>query len=252
MLIDLNADLGEGFGAWWRPADDLALIEVVTSANVACGFHAGDPTIMRATVAACVRAGVAVGAHPSYPDMRGFGRVPLSLPPERIVDDVTYQVGALQGLARLEGATVAHVKPHGALYEAVAIDPTLALALADAMSGLENTPLLVVPAGSAAALALAAHGWRFLGEGFSDRAYQDDGLLAPRNRPGAVLVEPAAVVEQAVALASGSELDTITGGKLRLSVDTICLHSDTPGAATLARAVRAGLQEAGFDLAPPA
>ncbi len=245
MTIDLNADLGEGYGAWWRPEDERRLLAAVTSANVACGFHAGDPSIMRRTTAACVAAGVVVGAHPAYPDLRGFGRVPMALPPERVVDDVVYQVGALQAVARLEGTRVAHVKPHGAMYEAVALDPALALALAESLVRLDPELRLVLPAGSVAAHALAARGRPLLREGFADRAYRDDGLLAPRHRPGAVLTDPEAALEQALALARGEEFATLDGARLRLAVDTVCLHSDTPGAAELARRVRAGLEAAG-------
>ncbi len=251
MTIDLNADVGEGFGSWRNPEDDPRLLAAITSANVACGFHAGDPSIMRETVAACVRAGVGVGAHPGYPDLRGFGRVPLALPGERVLDDVVYQVGALQALARLEGARVLHVKPHGAMYEAVALDPALALALADRLLLLDPALRLVVPTGSVAAHALAARGRPVVREGFADRAYRDDGLLAPRNRPGAVLTDPEAALRQAVALARGEEFSTLDGATLQLEVDTICLHSDTPGAAELARHVRDGLEALGFEVRNP-
>ncbi|MDT3683166.1 MAG: 5-oxoprolinase subunit PxpA [Truepera sp.] len=251
MTIDLNVDLGEGFGAWRGAGDDEQLLQYVTSANVACGFHAGDPSIMRVTVAACVAAGVAVGAHPSYPDLRGFGRVPMMLPVERVVDDVVYQVGALQAVARLQGTRVGHVKPHGALYEAVAVDPALALRLANALAALGADLVLVLPARSAAASALAAAGHGVRLEGFADRAYLAGGLLAPRRRAGAVLEDEETVTAQALALALGEEFPTQDGTTLRLTVDTVCLHSDTRGATDLARAVRRRLSAAGVTLAAP-
>ncbi len=251
VVIDLNADVGEGFGEWRGAGSDGPLLDVVTSANVACGFHAGDPSIMRATVAACALAGVAVGAHPSYPDVRGFGRVPMLLPSERVIDDVIYQVGALQAVARLLGTRVTHVKPHGAMYEAVAADPALALGLAMALASLDPRLRLVLPAGSAATSALAGAGHAFLREGFADRAYLAGGQLAPRRRAGAVLEDVAATTAQAMALATGSPFLTSDGTTLELQVDTICFHSDTPRAAELAGAARRQLTAAGIQVRAP-
>lgn len=251
MTIDLNADLGEGFGEWRCAGNDAALLEWVTSANVACGFHAGDPSIMRETVAACLAAGVAVGAHPSYPDLRGFGRVPMALPPGRVVDDVVYQVGALQAVARLQGARVAHVKPHGALYGVVGADPDLALELAGALAALDEGLALTLPAGSKAVTALTAAGHRVRREGFMDRAYLADGRLAPRHESGAVLTDVREVTAQALALAEGREFGTLDGGTLRLRAETLCVHSDTPGAPDLARAARRALERAGLRVAAP-
>lgn len=251
MTVDFNADVGEAFGAW-RGADEAPLLGAVTSANVACGFHAGDPSVMRATVEACVAAGVAVGAHPAYPDLRGFGRVPMLLPPDQVVDDVVYQVGALQAVARLQGVRVGHVKPHGALYHAVAADPALALGVARALRSLDPRMRLVAPAGSAAAAALAGAGYPLLREGFADRAYLADGTLAPRGRTGAVLEDPDGVAAQALDLATGAEFDTLDGGALRLAVDTVCFHSDTPGAAALALAARLRVTAAGVRVQAPA
>lgn len=252
MTIDLNADLGEGFGVWLGPGDDASLLRHVSSANVACGFHAGDPTIMRETVGLCAAAGVTVGAHPSYPDLRGFGRVPLMLPPERVIDDVLYQVGALVGIAAAQGVAVKHVKPHGALYEAVAVDPGLARALATALTLVSDGLRLVVPASSAAAAALASGGHPHLLEGFADRAYLESGLLVPRRRSGAVLTDSGLAADQALALAQGREFSTIDGTAIALTVDTICVHSDTPGAVSIAAAVRDRLVGAGFTVAAPA
>ncbi len=252
MTIDLNADLGEGFGVWLGPGDDASLLRHVSSANVACGFHAGDPTIMRETVALCAAAGVAVGAHPSYPDLRGFGRVPLMLPPERVIDDVLYQVGALMGIAAAQGVGVRHVKPHGALYEAVAVDPGLARALAAEVARLGEGLRLVVPASSPAAAALATAGHAHLREGFADRAYLESGLLVPRRRSGAVITEAEAAADQALALAEGREFATSDGTPIALSVDTLCVHSDTPGAVAIAAAVRERLALARFTVAAPA
>lgn len=233
MAIDLNADVGEGM------ADDAALFALVTSANVACGFHAGDPATMRGTIRAAARAGVRVGAHPSYPDRAGFGRAALRLPPDQVFADVLYQVGALWALCRAEGVALRHVKPHGALYNQAAADRELAHAVAAAVAAA-SADLVLVGLASSRCLrdAAATAGLRFAAEGFADRRYAADGSLVPRSEPDAVLTDPAAVVSQAVALAGAG------------SVDTLCLHGDTPGALGLARAVREALAAAGIDVRP--
>jgi UPF0271 protein len=251
MTIDLNSDLGESFGRW-RLGDDAALLRLVTSANVACGFHAGDPSGMRATIRAALAAGVAVGAHPGYYDLRGFGRVPMALPATTVRDDVLYQVGALSAIAAAEGGRLAHVKPHGALYNAATTDPELALAVAEGVAAVDPRLRVVVLAGSPAEDALRSAGVPVLREGFLDRAYRADGTLAPRGTPGAVHHDAERVVAQALALAGEGRLETIEGGTLRLDVDTLCLHGDTEGALELARRVTQALEGAGIQVARPA
>lgn len=248
VTIDLNSDLGESFGRW-RLGDDGALLRLVSSANVACGFHAGDPSGIRRTLGAARDAGVAVGAHPSYPDLRGFGRVPMALPPDVVRDDVLYQLGALAALAAAERVHLAHVKPHGALYNAIAADPALAHAVADAVAAFDPRLPLMVLAGSAAERSLAGAGVPLLREGFLDRAYQPDGSLAPRGTPGAVHDDPARVVEQALALATEARVRAVDGSELHLEVDTLCLHGDTPAAVDLAKRVREALESAGVTIA---
>jgi len=235
--MDLNADVGEGFGVY-APADDAALLPFVTSVSVACGFHAGDPLLMERTVRLAVAARVAVGAHPGYPDRRGFGRRAMSLSPEEIEADVLYQVGALAAFVRAHGATVAHVKPHGALYHRAASDAPAAQAVARACVRA-GVPILVGPIGSDVMRgAASSQGVRYAAEGFADRAYDAAGRLRPRDEAGALVTDPEAAGAQAVRLAREA------------SAETLCLHGDTPGAAAIARAVRAALEQAGVPLAP--
>jgi UPF0271 protein len=234
--VDLNADLGESYGAW-RLGDDQALLTVVTSANIACGFHAGDPRTIERTVLAAVEHGVAVGAQVSYPDLVGFGRRAMEVAPEDLAADVIYQVGALEAFCQVAGTTVRYVKPHGALYNRVLVDPVQASGVVDAVRRYDSAlPLLTLPDGELARAAERA-GLVWVGEGFADRAYTAEGRLVPRSRPGAVLHEPAAVAAQAARLAG-------TG-----PVRSICVHGDTPGAVTLARAVRQALLAAGLTVA---
>jgi 5-oxoprolinase (ATP-hydrolysing) subunit A len=242
--MDLNADVGESYGAWVL-GDDEAVLDVVTSANVACGFHAGDPvTLLRTVTAAAVR-GVAVGAQVSYPDLVGFGRRDMELTAAEIEADVLYQVGALAGLARAAGTEVRYVKPHGALYNRAARDPAVAEAIAGAVARYgEDLPLLLL-AGSPGREAAGA-----LGECFADRAYTPEGRLVSRREPGAVLTDPDEVVTRAVRMATGREVVATDGSTVPVDAVSICLHGDTPGAAELARRVRAGLEAAGVTLAP--
>ena len=243
--IDLNADVGESFGAWSMGAD-LALLPLVTSINVACGFHAGDPSVMDATVAAAARAGVAVGAHPGYYDLRGFGRRAQNADPHEVEQDVLYQVGALFAFARAHGLPLTHVKPHGALYNQAAFEEPLAAAVVRGIARASRD-LVVVGLASGPALRVAAQqqGLRFAAEGFADRLYRPDGTLAPRRTKGAVLTDPAAVAAQAVSIAAERRVTCDDGSSLTLSCDTLCLHGDTPGAVLLARAVRNALDAAG-------
>jgi UPF0271 protein len=236
--VDLNADLGEGYGRW-SLGDDAGLLEVITSANVACGYHAGDPATMRRTCAAAVERGVAIGAQVSYPDLMGFGRRFLDMAPTDLADAVVYQVGALRAMAAVAGGRVTYVKPHGALYHAVVHHEAQATAVVDAVAALGDGLVLLGLPNSAIEHAAARAGIGFLTEGFADRGYDANGRLVPRGQPGDLLVDPAAVAEQAVAL-------------LAWRVDSICVHSDTPGAASLAAAARAALIAAGATLAPAA
>jgi len=245
--LDLNSDLGEGYGRWTL-GDDAALLEIVTSANVACGFHAGDPATIDRTVRAAVERGVAVGAQVSYPDLVGFGRREIDVPPGDLTADVLYQLGALEAFARAAGSRVRYVKPHGALYNRIVRDPVQAAAVAEAIRRYDPAlPLLTLP-GSAAAAAAAEAGIEAVGEGFADRAYTGDGRLVSRREPGAVLDDPGRVAARAARMATEGRVGTVDGGEVAVEVRSLCVHGDTPGAVELARAVRAALEEAGVAL----
>lgn len=250
MAIDLNCDLGESFGPWAMGADE-AVMPHITSANVACGAHAGDPSVMRRTIRLARDAGVAVGAHPGFADLQGFGRREIKANPGEVEDLVLAQIGALSAMARAEGATLRHVKAHGALYNMAARDRALADAIARAicafdsqliMFGLPNSPM--IDAARDAGLCAAA-------EGFADRAYQADGSLTPRSVPGAVIHDADAVVDRAIRMAGDGVVLTSTGQEIRMRIDTICVHGDTPGAPELARRIRAGLERAGIAVRAP-
>jgi 5-oxoprolinase (ATP-hydrolysing) subunit A len=245
--VDLNADLGEGFGVW-RLGDDDALLGLVTSANVACGFHAGDPSTMRRVCSRAVEAGVAIGAQVSYRDLAGFGRRFVDVEPAELADDVLYQLAALDGVARASGGRVRYVKPHGALYNAVVTHEAQAAAVVAAVRDLDATlPVLGLP-GSALLRAATDAGLRTVAEGFADRGYTPDGTLVPRREPGALVHDPAAVAERAVRMAVDGSVVAVDGTAVSVPVRSICLHGDTPGAVTLARSVRAALAEAGLEL----
>ena len=247
--IDLNADLGEGFGRW-RLGDDEALLDIVTSANVACGFHAGDPSTMHRICRAAVERGVAVGAQVGYRDLAGFGRRRIDYDLDELRDDVLYQIGALEGFCRLAGGRVDYVKPHGALYNTAAIDEGQASAVVAAVRAYDvGLPVLCQPGSVLARLAGAA-GLTVVGEGFADRGYRADGTLVPRSAAGALIQDPEAVVAQAVRMAVDSVVETAGGQIVPCRVESICVHGDTPGAVELAGRVRAGLLAAGRDIAP--
>jgi 5-oxoprolinase (ATP-hydrolysing) subunit A len=246
--IDLNADLGEGFGAW-RLGDDEALLAVVTSANIACGFHAGDPLILRRCCAAAVARGVAIGAQVSYRDLAGFGRREMDVPPDELTAEVLYQLAALDGIARAEGGRVRYVKPHGALYNRIARDPVQAQAVAAAVVAYDpGLPMLALP-GSVAAQVATGAGLRAVAEAFADRAYTAEGRLVSRREPGAVLSDAGEVAERAVGMATRGQVTAIDGQQIVVEPASICVHGDTPGAVELARSVRRGLEEAGVRLA---
>ena len=248
-VVDLNADLGESYGAW-RLGDDAGLLALVSSANIACGFHAGDPLTIRRACAGAVARGVSIGAQVSYRDLAGFGRREMEVPPDELTAEILYQLAALDGIARAEGGRVRYVKPHGALYSRVAADPVQAGAVIAAVSAYDPAlPLLTLP-GCAAARAATAAGLTVIAEAFADRAYNDDGTLVRRGQPGAVLTDPDLVAARAVAMATGQGVRSAGGRQLRLEARSVCVHGDTAGAVTLARAVRAALLQAGIRVAP--
>jgi UPF0271 protein len=245
--VDLNSDLGEGFGAW-SLGDDLALLDVVTSANVACGFHAGDPRTLERTVAAAAERGVVIGAQVSYPDLVGFGRRAMDVAPADLTADVLYQLGALQAFARVAGTDVRYVKPHGALYNRTVVDEVQAAAVVKAVTLYDSSLAVLTLPGSELAHAASSVGIRVLAEGFADRAYTHDGQLVPRGEPGAVVTDEADVVARAVRMVTEQRVAAHGGGEVELRIDSLCVHGDTPGAARLARGVREGLEAAGVEV----
>ena len=245
-VIDLNADVGEEAGG----ADgDRALLDVVTSASVACGFHAGDPSVMRRTLGEAVARQVVVGAHPSYPDRAGFGRREMAISPARLTDDLLYQIGALDGLARSYSTRVRYVKPHGALYHRMGEDDACAQAVCDALRAYGNLVLLA-PYGSLSVVVAERLGVEVATEAFADRAYLPDGRLAPRHETGALVTDADEVAARAVTLAVERRVTTTDGGWIAIAASSICIHSDTPGSAGLAQRMRSALSDAGIELAP--
>lgn len=242
--IDLNCDCGEGFGAW-QLGDDAALLRHVSSANIACGAHAGDPEIMRRTLRLCRELGVAAGAHPGYPDLHGFGRRALPMSPAEVENNVLAQLGALAALARAEGVALRHVKPHGALYNVAAVTPAIAEAIAGAVAAFSRELLLVGLAGSQLVAAGEAAGLRVAREAFADRGYAADGTLLPRGTPGALIVEPAENLAQALRIVIEGHVLGPGGERVPVVADTLCVHGDMPGAAGRAEALRRGLEAAG-------
>jgi UPF0271 protein len=242
--VDLNADVGEGIG------QDPQLLALVTSANVACGIHAGDPATMRATVALAREHGVAVGAHPSFPDRQGFGRRPMTLSQSDIQACVSIQVRALAEIAVLEGVRLCHVKPHGALYNMAAEDGGVADAIARAVAALDTSLVLVGLAGSELIRAGERAGLRTAHEVFADRAYRADGFLVPRAEPGSVIQDAEAIVPRALAMVRDGVVTAVDGRRVPLQAETICVHGDTADAAALAARVRQGLLDAGVTIAP--
>ena len=249
--MDLNADLGESYGHWTL-GDDEALVPQITSANVACGFHAGDFNVMEATVALCARAGVAVGAQPGYPDLPGFGRRPMPFTPDEVESLVRFQIGALEGFCRAHGVQMRHVKPHGALYNLAAADAAVADAIARAVARFSRDLLLFGLASSQPMRSAAAeHGLRFVPEAFADRRYLPDGSLQPRSEPGSLVADPEAAAAQALQIAVKGSLPAVDGSSLGVKAESICCHGDTPGAAEIAAAVRSALTDAGVAVAAP-
>ncbi|MEU3356163.1 5-oxoprolinase subunit PxpA [Streptomyces sp. NPDC037389] len=242
--MDLNADLGEGFGRW-RLTDDDALLSVVTSANVACGFHAGDPSTMRWVCERAAERGVRVGAQVSYRDLAGFGRRAMDVPPDELADEITYQIGALRVFARAAGTDVTYVKPHGALYNRVVTDAEQAEAVVSGVLRAGGAlPVLGLP-GSRLHEAAERAGLPVVAEAFADRAYTALGTLVPRRDPGAVVLDPDTVVARSVRIARDAEVSALTGEDVAVRARSLCVHGDTPGAALLARRVREALSAAG-------
>jgi UPF0271 protein len=251
MRIDLNADMGESFGAYTIGADEQVMPSI-TSANVACGFHAGDPAVMRRTVRMARAANVSVGAHPGFQDLAGFGRRDMRVSPQEAEDMVLYQIGALAAIARSESVPLRHVKPHGALYNMAVRDRPLADAIARAVRAFDPGLVLYALPGSELMRAGEAAGLVVATEGFADRSYERDGSLTPRARAGAVIHDASTVVDRAVRMAVAGKVTAVDGSEIVMRVQTICTHGDTPGAQELTRAIRAGLERAGVMVAPVA
>lgn len=246
--IDLNSDLGEAFGPW-SMGDDDAMMDIVTSVNVACGGHAGDPSTMATTVRAAAARGLAIGAHPGFPDREGFGRRVIPMSTTEVERLVATQVGALAGVAALEGATLTHVKAHGALANLAARDDEVADAIARATAAIDEKLVLLAIAGTALERAADRAGLAVAREGFADRAYTEDGHLAPRSEPGAVLDDSEEAASRAVGMAEGRGLPLLDGTWRPQRIDSVCVHGDTPGAVAMARRTRAALEAAGFEIA---
>lgn len=247
--IDLNSDLGESFGAW-SMGDDAAMLDVVTSANVACGFHAGDPAGILRTLKAAVAKNVTIGAHVAYPDKVGFGRRNMDVASDELTADVIYQIGALQGLAKAAGTSVRYVKPHGALYNTIAHDRRQALAVIAAIRAIDPTLVLVALAGSELIELARNEGLQCVAEAFADRAYTPQGTLVSRREPGAVLHDPKLVAQRMLRLVEDGTIEAIDGSRTRIHADSICVHGDSPAAVEMARELRRVLENANLSLRP--
>lgn len=250
MTIDLNCDMGEGFGPWMM-GNDAALMQYITSANIACGFHAGDPVIMRKTVQLALKYHVAIGAHPGFPDLQGFGRREIKMSPDEIFAMSLYQIGALQAIVRAEGGVLHHVKPHGALYNMAAKDKKSADAIAHATQQSGTDLLLYGLSGSALIEAGKAIGLRTASEVFADRSYQDDGSLTPRSRPDALIEETPKAVAQAMQMVQQQSVVSVYGKTINLASETICLHGDGAHAVEFAAAIHAAFRENGIEMKAP-
>jgi UPF0271 protein len=250
VTIDLNSDVGESFGPWRVGADD-DLFPLISSANVACGFHGGDPRVMERTVAALSARGVAIGAHPGFPDLVGFGRREMHLSPDEIRTDVMYQIGALTAFCNAVGVPLHHVKPHGAMYNMAAKDREMADAIVRAVVNAAPTAMIYAQAGTELARAAEDLGIRVAYEVFADRAYLSSGLLVPRSQSGAVIHDPEQVAARIINITQGEPIPTIDGDPIVVRADTVCIHSDTPDAVEIARAVRGALDGAGITVRAP-
>ena len=247
--IDINSDLGESFGAW-SMGDDDAMLDIVTSANVACGFHAGDPAGILRTLKAAAAKNVTIGAHVAYPDKVGFGRRNMDLTSDELTADVIYQIGALQSLAKAAGTSVRYVKPHGALYNTIAHDRRQALAVIAAIRAIDPTLILVALAGSDLIELARNEGLQCVAEAFADRAYTPQGTLVSRREPGAVLHDPQLVAQRMLRLVEDGTIEAIDGSRTRIQADSICVHGDSPAAVEMARELRRVLEHANLSLRP--
>lgn len=250
MTIDLNCDMGEGFGPW-PMGNDALLMQYITSANIACGFHAGDPVIMRQTVRLALKYHIAIGAHPGFPDLQGFGRREIKMSPEEVFAMTLYQIGALQAIVRAEGGALHHVKPHGALYNLAAKDRKLADAIAHATQQSGTNLVLYGLSGSALIEAGKAIGLRTASEVFADRSYQDDGSLTPRSQANALIEEPAKAVAQAMQMVRQQSVASVNGKIIILDAETICLHGDGAHALEFATAIHAAFKDSGIEMKAP-
>ena len=247
--IDLNADLGEGFGAW-RLGDDEAMLDVVTSANIACGFHAGDPALLRRTCTAAAQRGIRIGAQVGYRDLAGFGRRFIDVAPEDLSADVIYQIGALQALAHAAGSAVSYVKPHGALYNTIVSNHDQAHAVAEAVHAVDPSLPVLGLSGSVFFAEAQELGLRTVPEAFADRSYRADGQLVSRRQRNAVLNDPAEIADRVASMVNAGRVAAVDGSTIPITVESICVHGDSPGAVQIANAVRDRLVAAGVEVAP--
>lgn len=247
LQVDLNCDLGESFGSYVKGMDE-EVIPLVTSCNIACGWHAGDPSVMHRTVALAKRAGISIGAHPGYHDLEGFGRRPMMISPDEAYDAIVYQVGALMGVCRTQSAHLKHVKPHGALYNRCAVDRSLADAVAKALYDLDPELIVVGLANGELIAAAEALGMRAAQEYFVDRNYDDEGHLVDRGKPGATIDDEAFAIERAVRAVSQCDIESMSGKPIDMQADTICIHGDGPHALAFARDIRRAFAEADIDI----
>ncbi|QUR69145.1 LamB/YcsF family protein [Mycobacterium spongiae] len=245
--VDLNADLGEGFGVW-QLGDDDAMLEIVTSANVACGFHAGDPTGLLRVCRSAAQRGVRIGAQVSYRDLAGFGRRFIDVDPDDLLADIVYQIGGLRAIAEASGSTVSYVKPHGALYNTIVKNREQAAAVVAAVHTVDSRLPVLGMAHSVFFDEAARLGLRTVAEAFADRAYQPDGRLVPRRQPGALLTDPVAIAQRVVTMVTAGTVPTVDGSPLDIEVKSVCVHGDSPGAVRIAAAVRDHLNAAGIEL----
>ena len=248
--IDLNCDMGESYGAWKMGAD-AEVMPYISSANIACGFHGGDPATIRKTVRLAVDHGVAIGAHPSLPDLMGFGRRVMRISPQDMYDLVVYQAGAVEAFARAAGAKLHHVKCHGALYNMAVNDEGLSDAMVRAVKDLGSGVILYVLSGSKTLETGKKAGIRVVGEVFADRGYSDDGTLAPRDKPGGMIEDAAASAKQALGMIEGGYVTSLAGKRVPVAADTLCIHGDQPGAVAFAKALRKSFFERGISIAAP-
>lgn len=247
--VDLNSDLGESFGAW-KMGQDADVLTFVSSANVACGFHAGDPLVMRKTVKDAVAAGVAIGAHPAYPDLKGFGRRNVTCSPDELYADTLYQIGALRAFCEAAGTKLQHVKPHGAMYNSAAKKPEEALALAQAVKDAGGGLILMGLAGSEFDKAAEKIGLPYAAEAFADRGYMNDGSLVPRKMEGAFVRDVEVAAQRVIRMVKEGVVDAIDGTIVQLCPQSICLHGDSPSAVQMAQTLKKRLIEAGIEIAP--